>query len=352
MRVIAGSHRGRRLSGPQGTVLRPTSDKVREALFSILGSKVSGSHFLDLYAGTGAVGIEALSRGASTVTFVESDPKVLQLLQENLRTCQLLDRAQVRIGQAATFLDRKDWWGGPYDILFADPPYVALDELDILIHAWRPGTVVGACRHDYRTRLAYRIACIDRPCRACAAIRVWRYGTLSIRCVYHRVDHIMKIGIYPGTFDPITHGHTDIITRSLRVFDKVVVAVAPNPSKHPLFALTERLEMIRIVMKEMKQVEVTHFDGLLVDYVQRYGAHAIIRGLRAISDFEHEFQMALINRKMAKQVETVFLMPSEEYSYLSSTIIKDVATHGGALTEFLHPEVARQLQERIRSLKT
>jgi pantetheine-phosphate adenylyltransferase len=155
----------------------------------------------------------------------------------------------------------------------------------------------------------------------------------------------MKIGIYPGTFDPITHGHTDIITRSLRVFDKVVVAVAPNPSKHPLFTMTERLEMIRIV-------EVTHFDGLLVDYVQRYGAHAIIRGLRAISDFEHEFQMALINRKMAKQVETVFLMPSEEYSYLSSTIIKDVTTHGGALTEFLHPEVARQLQERIRSLKT
>jgi len=162
----------------------------------------------------------------------------------------------------------------------------------------------------------------------------------------------MKIGIYPGTFDPITHGHTDIITRSLRVFDKVVVAVALNPSKHPLFTLTERLEMIRIVMKEMKQVEVTHFDCLLVDYVQRYGAHAIIRGLRAISDFEHEFQMALMNRKIAKQVETVFLMPSEEYSYLSSTIIKDVATHGGALTEFLHPEIARQLQERIRSLKT
>ncbi|NJS14568.1 MAG: pantetheine-phosphate adenylyltransferase, partial [Sphingopyxis sp.] len=161
----------------------------------------------------------------------------------------------------------------------------------------------------------------------------------------------MKIGIYPGTFDPITHGHTDIITRSLRVFDKVVVAVAPNQSKHPLFTLTERLDMIRIVMEKMKQVEVTHFDGLLVDFVQRYGGHAIIRGLRAISDFEHEFQMALMNRKIAKQVETVFLMPSEEYSYLSSTIIKEVANHGGALTEFLHPEVARQLQHRIRSLK-
>ena len=162
----------------------------------------------------------------------------------------------------------------------------------------------------------------------------------------------MKIGIYPGTFDPITHGHTDIITRSLRVFDKVVVAVAPNPSKHPLFNIDERLDMVRLVMKDIGQVEVTSFHGLLVQYVERSGAHAIIRGLRAISDFEHEFQMALINRKLAKAVETVFLMPSEEYSYLSSTIIKDVAHHGGDLSEFLHPEVARRLQDRIRSLKT
>ena len=162
----------------------------------------------------------------------------------------------------------------------------------------------------------------------------------------------MKIGIYPGTFDPITHGHSDIITRSLRVFDKVVIAVAPNPAKHPLFDLAERLDMVKLVMKDFGQVEVTSFDGLLVDYVERSGAHAIIRGLRAISDFEHEFQMALINRKLAKNVETVFLMPSEEYSYLSSTIIKDVTSHGGDLTEFLHPEVARRLQTRIRSLKS
>ena len=124
----------------------------------------------------------------------------------------------------------------------------------------------------------------------------------------------MKTGIYPGTFDPTTHGHTDIITRSLRMFDRVVVAVAPNPSKHPLFNVTERVEMVKLVMKDLPQIEVTQFDGLLVDYVERSGANAIIRGLRAISDFEHEFQMALINRKLAKTVETVFLMPSEEYS--------------------------------------
>jgi pantetheine-phosphate adenylyltransferase len=164
----------------------------------------------------------------------------------------------------------------------------------------------------------------------------------------------MKIGIYPGTFDPVTHGHTDIITRSLRVFDKVIVAVAPNPTKHPLFNLAERLDMVRLVMKDLGhagQVEVVRFEGLLVDYVQRSGSHAIIRGLRAISDFEHEFQMALINRKLAKEVETVFLMSSEEYSYLSSTIMKDIANHGGSLEAFLHPEVARRLQERIRSIK-
>ncbi|MDH4329416.1 MAG: pantetheine-phosphate adenylyltransferase, partial [Nitrospira sp.] len=116
--------------------------------------------------------------------------------------------------------------------------------------------------------------------------------------------------------------------------------------------LADRLDMVQLVMKDIGQVEVTTFDGLLVDYVERAGAHAIIRGLRAISDFEHEFQMALINRKLARNVETVFLMPSEEYSYLSSTIIKDVAHHGGNLSEFLHPEVAHRLHERIRSLKS
>ena len=139
MRVIAGSHRGRKLSGPQGTALRPTSDKVREAIFSILGAHVPGGRFLDLYAGTGAVGIEALSRGAAAVTFVESDPTAVQLLQKNLQTCQLLKHAQIQVERTSAFLDQKDCWDGPYDVLFADPPYAALDEIDILIHAWKPG---------------------------------------------------------------------------------------------------------------------------------------------------------------------------------------------------------------------
>jgi len=177
MRVIAGSHRGRRLSGPQGTALRPTSDKVRGAIFSTLGTQVLGGRFLDLYAGTGAVGIEALSRGASAVTFVESDPMAVQLLQKNLRTCQLLDRVQVHVGQAAAFLNQKDWWGGPYDILFADPPYAASDELDIVIHAWRPGLLSEHAtimiEQDSRTELPASI-------NHAALVRRYVYGDTAL----------------------------------------------------------------------------------------------------------------------------------------------------------------------------
>ncbi|WP_447983093.1 pantetheine-phosphate adenylyltransferase [Nitrospira sp. Nam74] len=158
----------------------------------------------------------------------------------------------------------------------------------------------------------------------------------------------MKIGIYPGTFDPITNGHTDLITRSLQVFDKVIVAIALNPSKHPLFDLADRVEMVKLATKTVSNVEVEPFHGLLVDYVRQRGARAVIRGLRAISDFEYELQMALINRKLDQGFETVFFMPSEEYSYLTSSIIKEVASLGGALNDFVHPEVAIRLRDRFR----
>ncbi len=139
MRVIAGSHRGRRLRGPRGTSLRPTSDKVREALFSILGTRVTGGRFLDLYAGSGAVGIEALSRGADAVTFVESHPSTVALLRKNLETCQLMERAHVWVGRTGTFLERHDAWKGPYQVVFADPPYAATEELDVLSGLGQPG---------------------------------------------------------------------------------------------------------------------------------------------------------------------------------------------------------------------
>ena len=156
----------------------------------------------------------------------------------------------------------------------------------------------------------------------------------------------MRLAVYPGTFDPITRGHTDIVSRSLSVFDRLVVAIAPNPRKGALLSIEERVELAKIATKGFPNVEVESFNGLLVEYVRQRGAHAIIRGLRAVSDFEHEFQMALLNRKLDEQLETVFLMPSEEYSYLTSSIVKELALFGGALEAFLIPEVAKLLREK------
>ena len=153
-----------------------------------------------------------------------------------------------------------------------------------------------------------------------------------------------RIGVYSGTFDPITRGHTDIIERSLGIVDHLIVAVAPNPRKEPMIALSERIDMAKMVTKEFPQVEIASFEGLLVNFVHQREAHVIIRGLRAVSDFEHEFQMALLNRKLDGEVETLFLMPSEEYSYLTSSIVKELASLGGPLEDFVHPQVADHLR--------
>ncbi len=161
----------------------------------------------------------------------------------------------------------------------------------------------------------------------------------------------MKIGVYPGTFDPITNGHVDIIRRSLQIFDKMIVAVAPSLKKNPLFDIHERMAMVKEATEKLSYVEAEIFEGLLTEYMKRKGAHAIVRGIRAVSDFEHEFMMALMNRKLDSRVETVFLMPSEEYSYLTSSAVKEVASYGGAMTGLVPPSIARRLKERFSGRK-
>lgn len=157
----------------------------------------------------------------------------------------------------------------------------------------------------------------------------------------------MRIAIYPGTFDPITNGHVDIIKRATLLFDKVIIAIAQNLDKEPLFSVSERKEMIQEAVKGLEGVEVDVFNGLLVDYARRRGAQAVIRGLRAVSDFEYEFQMALMNRKLFKELVTVFLMPNEKYTYLNSSIIKELAHFGGDISSFVPPFVASKLKEKF-----
>lgn len=158
----------------------------------------------------------------------------------------------------------------------------------------------------------------------------------------------MRIGIYPGTFDPITNGHIDIIERSVILFDKVIVAVTTNPAKSPLFDINERIEMIKSSVKKMKNVEVDGFDDLLVNYAFKKQATAIIRGLRATSDFEFEFQMALVNRKLSNKLVTVFLMPNEKYTYLNSTIVKEVASYQGDVSCFVPSEINQKLIKKFK----
>ncbi|HEY9148669.1 MAG TPA: pantetheine-phosphate adenylyltransferase [Gammaproteobacteria bacterium] len=154
--------------------------------------------------------------------------------------------------------------------------------------------------------------------------------------------------IYPGTFDPITNGHSDLIQRACRLFDRVIVAIAANPKKAPLFTLEERVALAEGVLDGMEKVEVCGFDCLLADFARQRGATVILRGLRAVSDFEYEFQLAGMNRRLAPGVETIFLTPAEKYTFISSSLVKEVAALGGEVEDFVDPAVKAALNNRMR----
>jgi pantetheine-phosphate adenylyltransferase len=156
-----------------------------------------------------------------------------------------------------------------------------------------------------------------------------------------------RIAVYPGTFDPVTNGHVDLAERSIRMFDRVIVAVAANPKKQPLFELSERIAMFKKATAGFRNLVIQGFDGLLVDYVREHKAVAIIRGLRAVSDFELEMQMALMNRRLDSDIETVFMMPNEAYSFITSTIVKEAASYGGDVSSLVPKCVVENLRKRF-----
>lgn len=156
-----------------------------------------------------------------------------------------------------------------------------------------------------------------------------------------------RIAVYPGSFDPPTRGHTDLVQRSLVLADQIIVAVANNSTKEPLFSVAERLEMLRSAMGSDPRIRYESFEGLLVEFARRSGATFIVRGLRAVSDFEYEFQMALMNRHLHPDLETVFLVPPEDATYLSSSLVREVARHGGSVEGLVHPVVAEALKRRF-----
>jgi len=156
-----------------------------------------------------------------------------------------------------------------------------------------------------------------------------------------------SVAIYPGSFDPVTNGHLDLIARGEKMFDRLIVAVLKNADKAPLFTLTERVEMLREVTRQWDAVEVDVFDGLLVDYARKRGAAVILRGIRAVSDYEYELQMALMNRKLEPRLETVFMLPGESFSYLSARLVREIAQLGGPLTGLVPPIVEQRLRSKV-----
>src|SRR5262245_18087131 len=159
----------------------------------------------------------------------------------------------------------------------------------------------------------------------------------------------MRTVIYPGSFDPLTNGHLDVIQRAAKLFDRVVVAVVNNESENPLFSLEERLEIVQEAVKGLANVEADAFDGLLMEYVERRGGQAVVRGLRAVSDFEFEFQLALMNRKLNERIETIFMMPKDTYTFLSSRIVKEIARLGGDVSPFVPPHVEAALKKKLKN---
>ncbi|MFK8028003.1 MAG: pantetheine-phosphate adenylyltransferase [Gammaproteobacteria bacterium] len=156
-----------------------------------------------------------------------------------------------------------------------------------------------------------------------------------------------KIAIYPGTFDPVTNGHADLVRRAMHVFDKVVVGIAASPQKEPLFGLEERVSLAKTVLSEYQGVEVCGFNGLLVDFAKDHSAVAVLRGLRAVSDFEFEFQLASMNRHLDPNLESIFLTPAEQFSFISSSVVREVASLGGDISKFVHPQVELALKNKF-----
>jgi pantetheine-phosphate adenylyltransferase len=346
VRIIAGQARGRRLVAPKGQATRPTPDRVRESLFSIVQERLADAQVLDLFAGTGALGLEALSRGARSVTFVEEARSALTALQRNIETVGI-GKPEVLPLAAQRAVGKLAERGRAFDLVFLDPPYAAglLPQMLAALaeHALLLPRALVVCEHHGRD-----VAPNAPPSYQLLETRA--FGDVSLSFFEfrpgERTDRV-TIALYPGSFDPVTYGHLNILERALKVFDRVIVGVAINVTKTPLFTPTERMQIFREAIGNEERVEIDSFDGLLVDYATRRGANVIVRGLRAISDFEFEFQMAHMNRKLNPQLETIFMMTGEDYFFVSSQMVREIAKFRGDLHGLVPPSVEKRLQEKF-----
>jgi pantetheine-phosphate adenylyltransferase len=368
MRIIAGHLGGRRLVGKIADGTRPTSDRVREAIGSVLSARgaFEGASVLDLFAGSGALGLEALSRGARHVLAIDSAPKALRCLETNLRA---LNVAQTELAHRQLDLFQRPervlaalqaQAGVPFSLVFADPPYRDSARLGALLEALAASAL---CTADVLFVVEHARGSVPEFA-GLASVGSYLYGDTAVTLLARPlqmgegVEQIMasqsagpeprvSAAVYAGSFDPITNGHVAVIRSGLVAFDRIIVAVLTNTAKKPLFTVDERMELIRDAVAGDARVEVDRFDhGLLVNYARDKGVRVILRGLRAVGDFEHELQMANMNRHLAEGIETVFIM-ANDYFYVSSTLIKEAAALGGDLHGIVPELVEKQLRAKF-----
>lgn len=311
MRIVAGRYRGRKLTPPSDDSVRPTTDRIKETVFNILQWDVEGARVLDLFAGSGALGIECLSRGAAEVVFADKSPASVALIRQNLKGIEGSYRALT-----ADFTGVLRSGEDKFDLIFIDPPYksglgeLAVDAAFDLGRVAEGGTVV----YEHSSELPFKCARED------VKVRTKVMGSVTVEFIRKKTT-----GLVTGTFDPVTKGHMEVIEEALRLFDEVVVAVLVNPEKKCMFTPEERLALLNAALSGNTRVKTLYSEDYAVDVARRVGADKLVRGVRGEGDEAYENAMAEYNR--AHGFDTVFVTP-ERYADVSSTRARELISKG------------------------
>lgn len=311
MRIVAGRYRGRRLTPPSDDSVRPTTDRIKETVFNILQWDVEGARVLDLFAGSGALGIECLSRGAAEVVFADKSPASVALIRQNLKGIEGSYRVLT-----ADFTGVLRSGEDKFDLIFIDPPYksglgeLAVDAAFDLGRVAEGGTVV----YEHSSELPFKCARED------VKVRTKVMGSVTVEFIRKKTT-----GLVTGTFDPVTKGHMEVIEEALRLFDEVVVAVLVNPEKQCMFTPEERLDLLNAALSDNTRVKTLYSEDYAVDVARRVGADKLVRGVRGEGDEAYENAMAEYNR--AHGFDTVFVTP-ERYADVSSTRARELISKG------------------------
>lgn len=311
MRIVAGRYRGRRLTPPSDDSVRPTTDRIKETVFNILQWDVEGARVLDLFAGSGALGIECLSRGAAEVVFADKSPASVALIRQNLKGIEGSYRVFT-----ADFTGVLRSGEDKFDLIFIDPPYksglgeLAVDAAFYLGRVAEGGTVV----YEHSSELPFKCARED------VKVRTKVMGSVTVEFIRKKTT-----GLVTGTFDPVTKGHMEVIEEALRLFDEVVVAVLVNPEKQCMFTPEERLALLNVALSDNTRVKTLYSEDYAVDVARRVGADKLVRGVRGEGDEAYENAMAEYNRSHG--FDTVFVTP-ERYADVSSTRARELISKG------------------------